>query len=85
MSKFDSIVIGAVVSLLEIEDASSVTTGTNLADLGIDSGLMLELFLLIEEKMPNIEIDPAKLKPEHFATVESLVSFVAGFQQEQVA
>lgn len=85
MSKFDDIVIGAVVSLLEIDNADSVTKSTNLADLGIDSGLMLELFLLIEEKVPDIEIDPAKLKPEHFATVESLVSFVAGFQQEQVA
>lgn len=86
MDRIEAIVINAIVELLEIGARDTVTRETRLQDLGIDSALMLELFLMVEDNVPDIEIDPAKLRPEHFTTVESLTVFVASaFRQEEVA
>lgn len=76
MKAHETIVIEAIVYLLELPDKSVVTPETRLQDLGIDSGLMLELFLLIEDSVPDLDIDPALLLPEHFTSVESLANFV---------
>ncbi|WP_320203671.1 acyl carrier protein [Agrobacterium rosae] len=85
MDRIETIVIKAIVELLEIGDRETVTRETRLQDLGIDSALMLELFLMVEDNVPDVEIDPAKLRPEHFSTVESLTAFVASTSQEEAA
>ncbi|WP_028003874.1 acyl carrier protein [Sinorhizobium meliloti] len=86
MDRIETIVINAIVELLELGGSDAVTRDTRLQDLGIDSALMLELFLVVEDNVPDLEIDPAKLRPEHFTTVESLTAFVlSASQQEEMA
>jgi acyl carrier protein len=77
MTSIENTVIDAIVELLELQAPHSVGRETRLQDLGIDSGLMLELFLLIEDNVASLDIDPASLRPEHFSTVESLATFVS--------
>jgi acyl carrier protein len=76
MNETEAIIIKAIAELLELPDQNGLSPGTRLQDLGIDSGLMLELFLLIEESVPDLDIDPGLLLPEHFTSVESLADFV---------
>lgn len=86
MSSIESTIIKAIVELLELQGTHSVRPETRLQDLGIDSGLMLELFLLIEDNVSDLDIDPAALRPEHFSTVESLAAFVSqSLIKEEVA
>lgn len=83
MKKQENIIIEAIAELLELPDRDVVTPETRLQDLGIDSGLMLELFLLIEDSVPDLDIDPALLLPEHFTSVASLAGFVEQSQPVQ--
>lgn len=76
MKTHEVIIIEAIADLLELPDKNVVTPETRLQDLGIDSGLMLELFLFIEDSVPDLDIDPALLLPEHFTSVASLANFV---------
>ncbi|MER9408700.1 phosphopantetheine-binding protein [Mesorhizobium sp. M0589] len=83
MNELEAIIIKAIVELLELPNQNGLAPETRLQDLGIDSGLMLELFLLVEESVPSLDIDPAQLLPEHFTSVESLASFVGRSVQAQ--
>lgn len=76
MNTLEPIILKAIVDILELPDQAAISRETRLQDLGIDSGLMLELFLLIEDNVPGLDIDPAQLRPEHFTSVESLADFV---------
>lgn len=84
MNPIEAIIIKAIAELLELPTQDGLAPETHLQDLGIDSGLMLELFLLIEDSVPNLDIDPAQLLPEHFTSVESLAGFVGGSLQARV-
>ncbi|SCW88818.1 acyl carrier protein [Rhizobium mongolense subsp. loessense] len=86
MKSIENAIIDAIVELLELQAPNSVGRETRLQDLGIDSGLMLELFLLIEDNVADLDIDPASLRPEHFSTVDSLATFVTqSLRQGEVA
>ncbi|PLP59149.1 phosphopantetheine-binding protein [Mesorhizobium loti] len=76
MNELEAIVIKAIAELLELPNHNGLAPDTQLQDLGIDSGLMLELFLLVEESVPTLDVDPAQLLPEHFTSVASLADFV---------
>ncbi|MGL6209191.1 MAG: acyl carrier protein [Paracoccaceae bacterium] len=70
-------VTAALVELLDMADASQISAQTRLEeDLGIDSGLLLELFMLVEERVPGAVIDPSELRPEQFSTVASFVALI---------
>ncbi|MBT9386239.1 acyl carrier protein [Pseudooceanicola sp. CBS1P-1] len=86
IARMQSLVIAALVELLDMEDDSQVGPDTRLEeDLGIDSGLLLELFMMIEEQQPEIRIDPANLRPEHFTNVASFAAMIAGTLQPEQA
>ncbi|WP_391349657.1 acyl carrier protein [Azospirillum sp. A23] len=72
-------VIAALCELLDLPDGGTITVDTRLDDdLGIDSGLLLELFMLIEERIPEVAVDPAGLKPQQLATVGSFTALIEG-------
>lgn len=85
MSQYEPQVIAAIVELLDMEDGSQIDAkATSLEDdLGIDSGLLLELFMLLEEQVPNLEIDPAELRPEQFSTVASFAALIESCVREE--
>ncbi|QBF29669.1 phosphopantetheine-binding protein [Thalassococcus sp. S3] len=84
-TEIETKVISAIVELLDMDDASAVTSKTRIEDdLGIDSGLLLELFMMLEEQVPDLEIEPAELRPEQFATVESFAALIQSCTKEKV-
>lgn len=83
MTSIQTTIVEALVDLLDMPDGSQIGPETRLQDeLGIDSGLLLELFMLVEERLPQAVIDPAVLRPEQFST---LASFAALIEQSIVA
>lgn len=84
-SHIDTQIIDAIVELLDMDDGSSISPYTRIEDdLGLDSGLLLELFMALEERLPALEIDPSELRPEQFSTVQSLSALIASFMKEDV-
>ncbi|MGH0003884.1 acyl carrier protein [Pseudovibrio ascidiaceicola] len=85
MKTIENIVISEIIELLDMPEATEITSETRLQeDLGIDSGLLLELFVAIEENVQNIEFDPAALTPENFATVGNLTTMLVTMRKEEV-
>ncbi|MEP2783038.1 MAG: phosphopantetheine-binding protein [Pseudoruegeria sp.] len=85
-TKIETQVIDSIVELLEMEDSSTITLETKIeGDLGIDSGLLLELFMMLEENVTDLEIDPAELRPEEFETVGSFAKMIATCVKDTVA
>jgi len=79
----DNQIIEAIVTLLDMDDAGAITPETRIEDdLGLDSGLLLELFMALEERLPNLQIDPSELRPDQFATVGALSALIASFDKE---
>lgn len=77
MQTVESVIITALTELLDMPDGSQITLQTRLQeDLGIDSGLLLELFMLVEERLPAAVLDPAILKPEEFTSVGKFAALV---------
>lgn len=77
MTDYQAHVVAAIVELLDMDNGDHISGETTLeADLGVDSGLLLELFMGLEERIPDLVVDPGELTPEHFSTVASLSSFV---------
>jgi acyl carrier protein len=67
--------VAAISDVLERE-VGSLTEHTRLSeDLHLDSTLMLELLMALEETF-ELDIEPESLDIEHFATVGSLTRFV---------
>lgn len=70
-------VIEALATLLDMDDARQITPLTRLEDdLGIDSGLLLELFMMLEEQLPDLQIDPSELRPTEFDTVGKFAAMI---------
>lgn len=77
MQTIQQTIVTALVDLLDMPDGSQIGPDTRLQDeLGIDSGLLLELFMLVEERLPQAMIDPAVLRPEQFSTVASFAALI---------
>lgn len=78
-------IINAIVELLDLDDGNAISPSSRIEDdLGIDSGLLLELFLLLEEQVPNLRFDPAELRPEQFETVRSFADLIASCVNTEV-
>ena len=87
MKPFFAEVIGAISQVLQLTETPNWNEATRLeTDLGMDSGLMLELIMQIEETIPGIVIDQATLSYEQFETVGSVCDFIRlSLQQEAIA
>lgn len=77
MQTVQDVIVTALVDLLDLPDGSQISADTRLQeDLGIDSGLLLELFMLVEESLPEAIIDPAELRPQEFTSVASFAALI---------
>jgi acyl carrier protein len=84
MKPFFSEVVGAISQVLQLLETPNWNDATRLeADLGMDSGLMLELIMQIEETIPGVVIDQATLSYEQFETIGSVCDFVRTSQQQE--
>ncbi|NIZ12600.1 phosphopantetheine-binding protein [Phaeobacter sp. HF9A] len=82
---YESHVIAAVAELLDMDSSDTITSASRIEDdLGIDSGLLLELFMMLEERLPGLEIDPSALRPEQFATIGSFAAMLSEDRSEKV-
>ena len=71
-------VVSAIVAVLEFGSGRGLEVTTLLeADLGMDSGLMLELIMQLEDTIPGLAIDQAGLTSEDFRSIGSLCAYVA--------
>ena len=69
--------VSAIAEVLQVDDTAGWSEKTRLeTDLGMDSGLMLELIMTLEENNPDLVIDQATLSYEHFATIGSVCNFI---------
>ena len=69
--------VRALTEVLQISGTPHWTPATRLeADLGMDSGLMLELIMQLEEMIPDLVIDQASLTYDQFATIGSVGQFI---------
>lgn len=85
MQPYFTDVIAALTEILQPAGTSGWTGATRLeADLGMDSGLMLELIMQLEERVPDLVIDQATLNYEQFATVASVGRFIAANLRQDV-
>ncbi len=84
MKPFFFEVVTAISQVLQLADPPNWDETTRLeTDLGMDSGLMLELIMQIEESIPGIVIDQATLSYEQFETVGSVCDFVRTSQKQE--
>ncbi|MCF1470137.1 hypothetical protein FS764_25070 [Agrobacterium vitis] len=84
MKPFFFEVVGAISQVLQLAEPPNWTEATRLeADLGMDSGLMLELIMQIEETIPGVVIDQATLSYDQFETIGSVCGFVCASQQQE--
>lgn len=68
----------AIRDILEFHSASDLTEATQLeTDLGMDSGLMLELIMQLEDTVPGLVIDQASLSYDQFQSIGSVCDFIA--------
>ena len=58
-----------------VEVSEPVTTTTDLFGLGLDSMAMMQLLLHIEERY-GIEVTPAEMTRDRFATAQALAAFL---------
>ena len=78
MRPFETEVKAAISEVLELSDAGALTPETALeADLGMDSGLMLELVIQLEDTVEGLVIDQVTLSADDFRTVGSVCGYVA--------
>ena len=70
---------GSIQQVLEFNSANALSESTRLeADLGMDSGLMLELIMELEDNIPELEVDQATLDYENFRTIGAICDYIDG-------
>jgi acyl carrier protein len=75
--------VRALTEVLQPSGTPQWTPSTRLeADLGMDSGLMLELIMQLEEMIPDLVIDQASLTYEQFATIGSVGQFIHAHRKQ---
>lgn len=78
MTPFETEVKAALCTVLELSDADALSARTALeADLGMDSGLMLELVIELEDEVEGLVIDQVTLSADDFRTIGSVCDYVA--------
>ncbi|MFS4583144.1 acyl carrier protein [Phaeobacter sp. C3_T13_0] len=84
MQNIEQIITDALIELLDMPDNSQISVKSRLQeDLGVDSGLLLELFMAVEESLPQAVLDPAVMKPDDITTVGSFVEMVRDSMVEE--
>ncbi len=78
MKPFFSDVTEAIRDILEFQSADQLNEDTLLeTDLGMDSGLMLELIMQLEDTIDGLQIDQASISYDQFKSVGSVCDYVA--------
>ncbi|ATG35443.1 MULTISPECIES: acyl carrier protein [Phaeobacter] len=86
MQTIEQIITEALIELLDMPDHSQISIESRLQeDLGVDSGLLLELFMAVEESLPQAVLDPAVMKPDDITTVGSFVGMVRASMVEEAS
>lgn len=68
----------AIREILEFQTADKLTEDSLLeTDLGMDSGLMLELIMQLEDTIEGLEIDQATISYDEFKSVGSVCDYIA--------
>jgi acyl carrier protein len=68
----------AIRQILDFQSVDQLRPDTALeTDLGMDSGLMLELVMQLEETVPGLVIDQASISYDQFRTVATVCDYVA--------
>lgn len=71
-------VTDAIREILEFQPNTPLSETTLLeADLGMDSGLMLELIMQLEDTVPGLVVDQAGISYDQFKSVGSVCGYVA--------
>ena len=71
-------VVEAIRDILEFQSAEQLTEDTLLeTDLGMDSGLMLELIMQLEDSVEGLVIDQASISYDEFKSVGSVCDYIA--------
>ena len=78
-------ILNALTVVLQPSEAPNWSAATRLeADLGMDSGLMLELIMQLEETVPDVVIDQATLSYEQFQTIGTVDQFIRTHLRQSV-
>jgi acyl carrier protein len=65
--------------VLDFQSIDRFTPETQLeTDLGLDSGLMLELLMQLEETVPGLQIEQGALSHDQFRTIGTVCDYVSG-------
>lgn len=68
----------AIRQILDFQAVDQLRPETALeTDLGMDSGLMLELVMQLEETVPGLVIDQASISYDQFRTISTVCDYVA--------
>lgn len=82
---FDA-VTDAIRLVLEFQPGTKLLPTTQLeTDLGMDSGLMLELIMQLEETVDGLIIDQASISYDQFKSIASVCDYVAAHVDVTVA
>ena len=78
MKAYFTEVTEAIREILEFQTANQLTEDTLLeTDLGMDSGLMLELIMQLEDSVEGLVIDQASISYDEFKSVGSVCDYIA--------
>lgn len=78
MKPYFDAVAEALRVVLDFQSIDRFTPDTQLeTDLGLDSGLMLELLMQLEETIPGLQIEQGALSHDQFRTIGTVCDYVA--------
>jgi acyl carrier protein len=83
MKSYVNEVINAIRQVMDIDDSHVISEDTFLVeDLGFDSGLYLDLNLMLEETVEGLRMDPSRMQSEDFRTVRTIAAHVGKCMSE---
>lgn len=70
-------VVESINTVLEFKCGTELSEDSRLeADLGMDSGLMLELIMELEDRVPDLVIDQARISYDQFRTIATVCTYI---------
>lgn len=70
-------VVTSIQQVLEFQSANALTEETRLeADLGMDSGLIMELIIELEDNIANFEVNQDTLDYTNFETIGAICTYI---------